>query len=133
MAKTTSYSKSSAPSQRQLRVGEELRHALSDIFMRGDYHIPELQGVSVTVSEVRVPPDLKHANAYVTTLGGAGAEEAVKLLNEHAQEFRHEMTSRVHLKFSPKLRFKLDTSFDEAQRIENLLKAPEVQKDIQKN
>lgn len=128
---TPSASHSKAPTQRQLRVGEEIRHALAATFMRGDTHLPELETSSITVSEVRISPDLKHATAYVITLGGTGVDEIVNVLNEHAGEFRHQVTRQVaHLKYSPKIRFKRDDSFDEAQKISNLMRDPRVQRDL---
>ncbi|MBY0355925.1 MAG: 30S ribosome-binding factor RbfA [Rickettsiales bacterium] len=118
-------------SQRQLRVGEEIRHALAAVFLRGDTHIAELESTSVTVSEVRVSPDLKHATAYIITLGGAHVDVIVDILNEHCGEFRHQVTRQVaHLRYSPKIRFKKDESFEEAQKISNLMRDPRVQRDI---
>ena len=123
--------KTSEPSQRQLRVGEEIRHALAGTFMRGDAFIPSLETSTITVSEVRISPDLKHATAYVTRLGGQQVDELVILLNEHAGELRHHVTRQVpHLKFSPKLLFRKDESFDEAQKINDLLRDPRVQRDL---
>ena len=126
-----SNAKAGEPTQRQLRVGEEIRHALAATFMRGDTHILELETSSITVSEVRISPDLKHATAYVITLGGSDVDVVVGKLNEHAGEFRHQVTRQVkHLKYSPKIRFKKDDSFDEAQKINNLLRDPRVQRDL---
>jgi ribosome-binding factor A len=120
-----------APTQRQLRVGEEIRHALASTFMRGDTHLAELETASITVSEVRISPDLKHATAYVITLGGTDVDAVVDVLNENAGEFRHQVTRQIkHMKFSPKIRFKKDESFDEAQKINNLLRDPRVQRDL---
>ena len=117
------------PTQRQLMVGEELRHALSSVFQRGEARIPELADISITVSEVRISPDLKNATAYVMPLAGERAEEVIKLLNEAAGGLRHMMSKRVALKFSPKLHFKLDRSFEEASRINQLLSTPKVRRD----
>ena len=120
-----------APTQRQLRVGEEIRHALASTFMRGDTHLAEVETSKITVSEVRISPDLKHATAYVITLGGTDADAIVGILNENAGAFRHQVTQQVkHLRYSPKIRFKKDESFDEAQKITNLLRDPRVQRDL---
>lgn len=109
-------------SPRQLKVGEELRHALAEVFMRGDYRVHELDGVSITVSEVRISPDLKSATAYVMPLGGRNANAVLETLNQYSGQFRKAISSRVKLRYSPMIRFKLDHSFDEAAKIENLLK-----------
>lgn len=118
-----SISPSNQPrSPRQLKVGEELRHALAEVFMRGDYRVHELDGVSITVSEVRISPDLKSATAYVMPLGGRNAKTILETLNQHSGQFRKAVASRVKLRHSPMIRFKLDHSFDEAAKIETLLK-----------
>jgi ribosome-binding factor A len=123
--------KSGEPTQRQLRVGEELRHALADIFIRGEAYIQSLEGMSITVSEVRLSPDLKHANAYVMPLGGGSfTKEVITKLNEHAPYFRHLVAGRLHLRFIPKVSFRPDDSFDEAQKISTLMNLPHVRKDI---
>ena len=121
------------PSQRQLRVGEEIRHALADVFFRGETHIPELEQVSITVSQAKVSPDLKNATVYVAPLAGQMADSIVPLLNEAAPLLRKHMNKRIVLKYSPKLYFKLDTSFEEAQKINRLLQNPEIQKDLESN
>jgi ribosome-binding factor A len=105
-----------------LKVGEEVRHALADIFLRGECHAPELDGVSVTVSEVRMTPDLKLGTAYIATLGTRKAEELLPLLNKkYDKTIRKLLSSRIHLKFLPQVRFRVDDSFDEAQKIHRLL------------
>lgn len=119
------------PGQRQLRVGEEIRHALSSIFMRGELHEAELRGISITVSEVRISPDLKNATAYVMPLGGSNREEVMTALAELAPNLRSMVGSKLHLKFTPRLTFRLDNSFDEAHRIHALLSQPEVARDIE--
>ncbi len=131
MSKASHHSKSSEPSQRQLRVGEELRHALADVLIRNEVNEPELERLSITVSEVRVSPDLKHANAYVIPLGGANVDKAMEILGRLAPLLRHHVTKRVRLRVSPKLAFRLDTSFDEAERINKLLKSEAVAKDLE--
>ena len=124
-------SRSNEPSQRQLRVGEEIRHGLADVFMRGDAYIPKLEGISITISEVRVSPDLKHANAYVMPLGGGGDVPTIlRALNEVAPYLRHLVSGRLHLKFSPKISFRWDDSFDEAQKINLLMNDPRVRQDV---
>lgn len=124
--------KSKAPSQRQLRVGEEIRHALSDIFRRGDCRDAEALGVSITVSEVRISPDLKNATAYVSSLTGAKQAELIEVLNHAAPMLRRQLGNKVVLRSLPKLFFKLDKSFDEANRIHTLLNSPEVKRDLEK-
>lgn len=108
--------------QRPLRVGEELRHVLAHLLERGVLRDPALAGRSITVTEVRVSPDLKNATAFVTPLGGAGGAEAVKALNHAAVHLRGQVGAAVRLRYTPKLRFVLDTSFDNASRIERVLK-----------
>lgn len=119
------------PSQRQLRVGEQIRHALAEVLIRGEAHIDDLESSSVTISEVRVSPDLKHAHAYVSSLM-QDDEHVVSVLNEHHSALRHQLTQKLHhLKFSPKLHFKLDPSFDEAMKIDSLLRQPNVVRDLE--
>lgn len=115
---------------RQLKVGEELRHALSAVFMRGDYRIHELDGTSITVSEVRISPDLSNATAYVMPLAGKNGPYVVEMLNKYNGQFRKLISSRVKLRHAPVIHFKLDHSFDEASKIETLLKKPEVARDL---
>jgi ribosome-binding factor A len=122
--------RSRAPSQRQLRVGEELRHALARILQRGELRDPALQGVAVTVTEVRVSPDLKNATAYVMPLAGRDASEVVAGLGRSANYLRGQLAREVPLRFSPGLAFALDTSFDHASRINELLHRPEVERDL---
>jgi ribosome-binding factor A len=119
---------------RQLRVGEEIRHALAALFMRGD--IPWPHGMSgmpdITVTEVQVSPDLKNATAFVMPLGGLKLEETVKALNQIVGHFRHEVAQAVKLRYTPKLRFSADNSFVYAQRIDDILHKPDVAKDLDK-
>lgn len=110
-----------APSQRQLKVGELIRHALAEIFVRGEIVDDVLNQFSLTVSEVRMTPDLKLATVFVLPLGGDGAEDAVKHLDKHKRFLRGKLARRVNLKFMPELRFKTDTSFASSQRIGELL------------
>lgn len=112
-----------APTQRQLRVGEALRHALAEILGRGDLHDPDLAGRSVTVSEVRVGPDLRTATAYVLPLGGQDSAAIVAALNRTAPYLRGRLGRAVNLKYAPQLRFAADVSFDHVLRMERLLSA----------
>ena len=118
------------PSQRQLRVGEMLRHALATILTRGDIRDDDLAGVSVTVTQVKPSPDMRHATAFVEPLGGKNAKAVVAALNRHKSYLRGEMGHMIELKFTPELRFVEDESFAEAQKIEALLKSERVQRDL---
>lgn len=119
------------PGQRQLRVGEEIRHALSEVFMRGEMHEPALEGASITVSQVKISPDLKNATAFVMPLGGQNSEAIMEVLYELAPNIRGLVGHKIHLKFTPRLTFRLDNSFEEAGRIQKLLKDPKVVKDLE--
>ncbi|HEY1629730.1 MAG TPA: 30S ribosome-binding factor RbfA [Rhizomicrobium sp.] len=119
------------PSQRQLRVGEMLRHALSEIFYRADIRDADLEGVSVTVTQVKPSGDMRHATVFVEPLGGKNAAKIVAALNRHARYIRGEMGHRITLKFTPDLRFVEDESFAEAQKIETLLKSEKVRRDVE--
>ncbi len=119
------------PSQRQLRVGEELRHALVGILRDGHARDPALRDINVTVTEVRASPDLKHATAYVTPFRGAGAPaDTVAALNRAAPWFRSQLAQNVALRHAPRIAFALDTSFGYAERIETLLRSPAVVRDL---
>jgi ribosome-binding factor A len=119
-------------SQRALRVGELIRHALSDMLTRGEVHDPVLEGHMVTVPEVRMSADLRLATVYVMPLGGRDAEAVVEALNRNKRFLRGEIAHRVNLKFAPEIRFRVDERFDEAERIEKLLRTPAVQRDLDK-
>ena len=120
-----------APSQRQLRVGELVRHALSETLQRGDVHDPALEGTVVTVPEVRMSPDLRLATAYVMPLGGRGIDAVLDALERNRKYLRGEVAHRVkNLRYAPDLRFRLDTSFEEGERVDALLRSPEVRRDI---
>lgn len=125
------YGKKSGGGSRPLKVGEELRHVLSSIFMREEIYDPALSGVSITVSEVRVSPDLKNATAYVMPLGGQGGPEIIEALIRVAPAIRAMLASRVQLRYIPRIFYKLDESFEEANRINTLLKKPEVARDLE--
>jgi len=117
-------------SQRQLRVGEMLRHALAEILRESDIRDPDLAGVSVTVTQVKPSPDMRHATVFVEPLGGKNAKVIVAALNRHARFLRGEMGHRITLKFTPDLRFIEDESFAEAEKIETILKSSRVQRDL---
>jgi ribosome-binding factor A len=118
------------PSQRQLRVGEMLRHALSEILARSDIRDPDLEGVSVTITQVKPSPDMRYATVYCEPLGGVHARETVAALNRHKGYLRGEMGKRIAIKFTPELRFVEDDSFAEAQKIEDILKSERVSRDL---
>lgn len=117
-------------SHRTLRVGEQVRHALSDILMRGEVHDPLLSAVTVTVTEVRMAPDLRTATAFVKPLLGRDEEAVLKALRTHTAYLQSEVARRVQLKYAARLRFQLDESFDEGGKIDALLRAPEVARDL---
>ena len=123
--------KPSGPSQRQLRVGELIRHALADMLARGDIHDDVLAKHVVTVPEVRLSPDLKLATAYVMPLGGEDIAPVLKALDGHKRHIRGEIAHRVNLKYAPDLRFRADESFAEAERIDALLDTEAVRRDTQ--
>lgn len=117
------------PSQRQLRVGETIRRALSDVLARGDVHDPDLNRLSITVGEVRTSPDLKIATAYVLPLGGQGQEEVIALLARNKGELRRLVAKKLSLKFAPDLRFQLDETFDRMDETREMLSRAEVRRD----
>ena len=119
------------PSQRQLRVGEVVRHTLSELFTRGDVHDPVIQKHLITVPEVRMTADLRLATIYVMPLGGHDLEEVLAALDRNKKYLRGEIARRVNLKFAPEIRFRADERFDEAERIEKLLRTPRVRRDLE--
>jgi len=121
------------PSQRALRVGELIRHALSDMLTRCEVHDPVLEGRLVTIPEVRMSPDLRLATIYVMPLGGHDAEQVVGALDRNKRFLRGEIARAVNLKFAPEIRFRVDERFEEAERIEKLLRTPEVQRDLKRD
>jgi len=126
--------KSSAPAgQRQLRVGEEMRHALSDILRDNHLADPDLHGRIITVTEVRISPDLRNATAFVLPLGGTDTQKVVEALNRAAGYFRGELGHTVKMQFTPTIRFRADETFEEASRIERLLHDPVVARDLHKD
>jgi len=121
------------PSQRQLRVGELMRHALSEVLSRGEIHDPVLQTNVVTVPEVRMSPDLKIATCFVMPLGGKDQPEVIQALARNKRYLRGELAHRTNLKFAPDLRFRIDESFEEGSRIDRLLESDEVRRDVRKD
>jgi ribosome-binding factor A len=117
-------------SQRQLRVGELIRHELADMLSRGDIHDAVVEGHLITVPEVRMSPDLRLATIYVMPLGGRDEEEVLAALDRNKKYVRGEIARRVNLKFAPEIRFRIDERFDEAERIERLLRTPQVRRDL---
>lgn len=122
--------KPAGPSQRMLRVGELVRHALAGLFARGDIEDDALRGAVITVPEVRMTPDLKIANAYVMPLGGQHADEIVAALNRHRKFIRGRVAPLINMKFAPEVRFFVDDTFEEAGRIDALLRSDRVQRDL---
>lgn len=130
MARHQHRERSSVPSQRALRAGELVRHALAEILSRGEVHDPVIETHLITVAEARMSPDLRLATVYVMPLGGQDEKEVLAALERNKRFLRGEIAHRVNLKFAPEIRFRIDERFDEAQRIENLLRSPEVQRDL---
>src|SRR5258708_5574342 len=122
----------SAPggSQRQLRVGEIVRHAVADILSQGSVHDPDLEGHIITVPEVRMSPDLKLATIYVMPLGGRDTDVVLAALARNKKFLRGEIAHRVNLKFAPDLRFRVDERFDEGEGMKKLLRTPAVKRDL---
>lgn len=119
-----------APTQRQLRVNEEIRHALAWVLERGQFRDPVLAGTPITVTEVRCSPDLRNATVFFTPLGGQGDAVALRDALTRAQSYlRHELSRTVEMKYLPRLSFQIDTSFDEYARIDTLLHRPDVMRD----
>ena len=121
---------SKSRSQRQLRVGEVIRHVLAQTLERGEAHDPGLDGVSITVTEVRISPDLRNATAFVMPLGGADAGPVLEGLTRAAPFFRRRIAGEVDLRRLPALSFELDDSFDNASHIDTLLRSPNVAADV---
>ena len=118
------------PSQRQLRVGELIRRALSDILLQGTIHDPDLNRISVTVSEVTASPDLKIATAYVCPLGGQGGEDLIALLAKNKSEIRRSISKKLTLKYTPDLRFRIDETFDRMDETRRLFSQENVKRDL---
>jgi ribosome-binding factor A len=119
------------PSQRQLRAGELIRHALMDILAREEFDDPDLHGKSITVTEVRCSPDLKNATAFCAPRGGEGMTKTIDALNRAAGFLRGRLSKEIDMRYTPMLRFIADDSYDEARRIDELLATPRVRRDLQ--
>ena len=118
-------------SQRQLRVGELVRHAMSEMLTRGDVHDPVIEGHLITVPEVRITPDLRLATIYIMPLAGCDTDEVLAAFERHKKFLRGEIAHRVNLKFAPDIRFRVDERFEEAERIDKLLRSPAVKRDLE--
>jgi ribosome-binding factor A len=121
---------SSGGSQRQLRVGELVRHAIADMLTRGEVHDPVIEEHMITVPEVKMSADLRLATIYIMPLGGRDAQAVLAALDHNRKFLRSEIARRVNLKFAPDIRFRLDERFDEAERIDKLLRSPGVRRDL---
>jgi ribosome-binding factor A len=120
-------------SQRQLRVGELVRHAMAELLARGEVHDPVIEGHLITVPEVRMTADLRLATIYIMPLAGRDADEVLAALERNKKFLRGEIAHRVNLKFAPDIRFRVDERFAEAERIDKLLRSPEVKRDLTKD
>lgn len=133
MKRTRTHAGAPPVSQRQLRVAEQIRHNLVDMLQRGHFRDPALADAHwITVTAVEIGPDLKHATAFVMPLGGKNADVLIEALNRAAGFFRSETAAKMDLRYAPKISFRIDHSFDEAARIEGLLRQDSVQKDLQR-
>ena len=132
MTKKNFKSLTKGPTQRMLRVGEMVRHKLSELLSRGEVHDDVLASHVITISEVRMAPDLRLATAYIMPLGGKGAEVVIAALERHKKYIRAEIAHSLNLKFAPDVRFKFDDTFDEVSRIDALLHSERVRRDVEK-
>ena len=133
MARKKSHRDSSAPgggSQRQLRVGELVRHAMADMLTRGDVHDPVIEGHLITVPEVRMTADLRLATVYIMPLAGRDTDQVLAAFERNKKFLRGEIAHRINLKFAPDIRFRIDERFAEAERIDKLLRSPAVKRDL---
>jgi ribosome-binding factor A len=135
MARHKQKHRDSSPggSQRQLRVGELVRHAMAEMLTRGDVHDPVIEGHLITIPEVRMTADLRLATIYVMPMGGRDAEAVVAAFERHKKFLRTEIAHRINLKFAPDIRFRVDERFEEAERIDKLLHSPDVARDLNKD
>jgi ribosome-binding factor A len=131
MRRNTQRGDNAGASQRQLRVGELVRHALAEMLTRGEVHDPVLEGHLVTIPEVRMTADLRLATIYFMPLGGRDQDEVLAALERNKRYLRGEIAHRVNLKFAPDIRFLIDERFDKAERIEKLLRTPAVRRDLE--
>lgn len=122
----------SAPSQRMLRVGELIRHKLAEMLVRGEIHDDTIASHVITISEVRLSPDMKLATVYVMPLGGKDIRPVIEALEHHKRYIRSELAHEVNLKYAPEVRFREDESFEEATRIDRLLDSERVRRDVAK-
>lgn len=126
------FESGNGPSQRQLRVGEQVRHALADLLQRGEIIDDVIESTVISVSEVRMSPDLKIATVFISPLGGGDAQPVVKALAKHAKFIRGRVSGALRqMKYMPEFRFRADTSFDNFRKIDSLLKSPEVRRDLE--
>ncbi len=130
---TSSLGSSKGPSQRQLKVGEQIRQILSEIIARNDFHSDVLERTHVCISDVRMSPDLRHGKAYITSLMGKSMVDAVDALNENEFHFRKKLSRELTMKFLPKIRFLEDDTFHEANKIESLLSEKRVAQDTKES
>jgi ribosome-binding factor A len=130
MARHQHRDQSAGGSQRQLRVGELIRHELADMLTRGEIHDPVIEAHMITVPEVRMSADLRLATIYIMPLGGRDLEQVIEALDRNKKYVRGEIARRVNLKFAPEIRFRIDERFEEAERIEKLLRTPVVRRDL---
>ena len=135
MTRKKSHRDSGTPggSQRQLRVGELVRHALADLLMRGEVHDPVIEGHLITIPEVRMTADLRLATVYVMPLAGRDTDDVIAAFERNKKFLRGEVAHQINLKFAPDLRFRIDDRFAEAERIDKLLRSPEVRRDLEKD
>ena len=125
-------SKGSVPTQRQLRAGELIRHALAEIFLRGDSGDPDLERLTPTVVEVQMSPDLKVATAFVRTLQQGKEKALLEALNRNKRYIRGLVSPKLEMKFTPEIRYRVDTALDYANHIDEILRSPEVARDLEK-
>ena len=118
-------------SVRLLRIGEQVRHALAELLSRREIRDPVLDAHIISVSEVRVSPDLRHATAFIMPLGGADAEPVLKALREHSRYIRGEVAKRLATKYTPDMQFRLDESFDAGAKIDAILRNPRIARDLE--
>jgi ribosome-binding factor A len=135
MSRKKSHRDSGTPggSQRQLRVGELVRHALADLLMRGEVHDPVIEGHLITIPEVRMTADLRLATVYVMPLAGRDSDDVIAAFERNKKFLRGEVAHQINLKFAPDLRFRTDDRFEEAERIDKLLRSPDVKRDLEKD
>jgi ribosome-binding factor A len=131
MAKRTE--RNSGPSQRALRVGELVRHAIAEMLTRGEVHDPVIEGHLITVPEVHMSPDLRLATVYIMPMGGRDAQAVLAAFERNKKFLRGEIAHRVNVKFAPDIRFRIDERFAEAERIDRLLHSPAVARDLEKD